>query len=150
MNQSVRIVLLVLLSALCTGCGSVRRYDLLFQDERTGKPVPGVRLEAMLWGHHFNNRLFPAKGNEDSTPSDSEGRASVRLTSGDGLWHYLAVKRSGYHAILGQSSPGEGVWNLRYAAGDVLPSETTGSDMMVAVSSGAPVVIKMRKLDAPR
>jgi len=145
MNRPATACLLVLLSTLAIGCESKVGYDLLFVDAATGRPIEGARFDASLWGHHFNNRLFPAGGKESAPPSAADGRTSVRLTEGDGLWHYFSAQRTGCHAITGQTSP----WSATHHTSDILPSEVLDSEVVPA-SPGTPVVFKMRRLQPPR
>jgi hypothetical protein len=145
MNRSMATCVMICFSVLGLGCESKVTYDLRFVDAATGQPLADARFEALLVGHHFNNRLFPAQGKETAPPSDADGRTSVRLTSGDGIYYYLFVERTGYHAITGETSP----WHVTYHKGDVLPSEAMDSDW-VAASPGVPVVFKMRKLQGTR
>lgn len=145
MPRPLASVLLALVCGVAAGCESSVRYDLRFVDETTGQPIEGAKFEAMLWGHHFNNRLFPAEGRENAPPSGADGRTTLRLKRGEGLSHYLAVTRPGYHALTGQIVGG-GTWSVVANASDLLPSQPVGRYYTIAASPGAPVQIKMRPL----
>jgi hypothetical protein len=131
------------LMLLLGGCESQTRYDLRFVDAATWKPLDRVHASALLWGHHLNNRLFPADREETATVSGSDGTAVLMLTSGSGLWHYFKFQRDGYCVLTGQSSPSFGVWDLAYHRSDSPSSDQTDNLSVLGMPPG-PVLIKMR------
>lgn len=148
MRMSYQVTTLLLFMCVGIGCQSSVDYHLKFVDQKSGQPLKEVRVAALIWGHHFNNRAFPASGKESSLPSNADGTTTLTLTTEKGISHLLSIERSGYAAITGTTSPARGLWLLSYHTSDELPSPD-GGDITLRVTPSDFVVIPMRAINDP-